>query len=96
MFWRSTLGGLTDGTQGISLTRFRRRYLLPYVPAPICLRLTVRFVQLPIVPQLREVKVPMMTVPPFDNKPDVLSPLSATRSFVEVWFIVLLSMHADG
>ena len=27
MFWRSTLGGLTDGTQGISLTRFRRRYL---------------------------------------------------------------------
>ena len=38
----------------------------------------------------------MMTVPPFDNKPDVLSPLSATRSFVEVWFIVLLSMHADG
>jgi len=45
-------------------------------------------VQLPIVPQLREVKVPMMTVPPFDNKPDVLSPLSATRSFVEVWFLV--------
>lgn len=41
-------------------------------------------IQLPMVPQLRDVKAPLMTVPPFNNKPGVLSPLSATRTFVEV------------
>ena len=41
-------------------------------------------VQLPAVPQLRDVKVPVMSVPPFTYKTNVLSPLSATRTFVEV------------
>lgn len=45
--------------------------------------LTTLSAPLPVVPQLREVKVPMMTVPPFNNKSSVLSPISATRNFVE-------------
>ena len=40
--------------------------------------------QLPMVPQLRDVKVPVMAVPPFQNKATVLSPLAASRTFVEV------------
>lgn len=45
--------------------------------------LTSLSASLPAVPQLREISVPIITVPPFTQHPSVLSPLSASRSLIE-------------
>ena len=51
-----------------------------------CFKFVTRIrLQLPVIPQLREMTVPLMTVPPFHHKPTVRCPLAATRTRIEVY-----------